>query len=265
MKDETKKIVSFPLNDTQGTIVTHGYGIVNEFPVHFHTTFTVGIVEKGKRMFIYRGQETVIEAGDIFIIHPFEPHVCSSIDGAPHTYKIISLVWKQSERVPYFDRLSYKAPEIAARLSKFHTLAEYKQAGSETESLLDLLLEKLSRLSINVETQGTINRQDELTEKARQFIEENCFNDISLGDIASHVNLSEYHFNRMFHQATGMSPYGYLLYRKIRRSADVLLSENNVTTATYSAGFYDQSHFIRLFKKHIGVTPGNYLRANKAD
>ena len=264
MKD-TKTIVSFPLNDKNRTTVTHGFGIVNDFPVHFHTTFTIGIVEKGERRFLYRDEESVLEADDIFIIHPFEQHLCSAVDGAPHTYKIISVVWEQNGGVPYFDRLTYRSPEIAALLRKFHSLAEYDQSVSELEPLLDLILTALLTLAVPIESPGTTNRQNEIAAKARKFIDENCFNDISLSDIAGEVNLSEYHFNRVFHQATGMSPYGYLLYRKIRSSAEVLLSENNVTTASYSAGFYDQSHFIRLFKKHIGVTPGNYLRANRGE
>ena len=40
------------------------------------------------------------------------------------------------------------------------------------------------------------------------------------------------------------------------------MRQKSVTSTAFDIGFFDQSHFTRLFKKHIGVTPGKYLRDN---
>lgn len=53
MKNEQEKIIHFRIVNMQGISVTHGYNISNAFPVHFHSTFTLGIVEQGEREFSY--------------------------------------------------------------------------------------------------------------------------------------------------------------------------------------------------------------------
>ena len=72
MKNEQEKIIHFELNNLQGVSVTHGYNISNDFPVHFHSTFILGIIERGERIFTYQGSKTILKQNDIFIVQPFE-------------------------------------------------------------------------------------------------------------------------------------------------------------------------------------------------
>jgi hypothetical protein len=80
MKNEREKIIHFELKDMHGISVTHGYNISNAFPVHFHSTYNLGIIELGEREFSYCGIKTVLKQNDIFIVQPFEPHSCKSYD-----------------------------------------------------------------------------------------------------------------------------------------------------------------------------------------
>lgn len=49
----------------------------------------------------------------------------------------------------------------------------------------------------------------------------------------------------------------------MKKSQKVLIKQNSVIETTYDIGFFYQSYFTELFKKHIGVTPGKYLKDNK--
>jgi AraC-like DNA-binding protein len=49
----------------------------------------------------------------------------------------------------------------------------------------------------------------------------------------------------------------------MKKTQKTILKQRSVIETTYDIGFFDQSHFTKLFKKHIGVTPGKYLRDNK--
>ena len=77
------------------------------------------------------------------------------------------------------------------------------------------------------------------------------------------AGLSSRHFRRLFKQATGISPK---LYSRILRMESVLQEFHRNPDLQYLErvhGFYDQSHFIREFKRFTNVTPRSLLKAFK--
>lgn len=262
MKNEQEKIIYFELNNKQGISVTHGYNISNAFPVHFHSTYNLGIIELGEREFTYRGLKTVLKQNDIFIIQPFELHSCKSFDNSSHSYKIISLNLDTS---CYFPQLTVHQPGLLSNIREFHTLAEYEKSSSRLMNLFEEIIIQLKICSLRY---NSANIDEEISSRihlAKQFIEKNCQHDTSLKEMSNIAYLSEFHFNRYFHKCYGLSPYAYYLVCKMKKSQKVLIKQKSVIETTYDIGFFDQSHFTKLFKKHIGVTPGKYLRDNKKD
>jgi AraC family transcriptional regulator len=89
----------------------------------------------------------------------------------------------------------------------------------------------------------------------------NLASDLSLHDLAELVDLSPRHLCRSFKQATGTSPYQYILNARIERSKALLRMGNiSVAEVAVSVGFSSQSHFADSFRKHTGTTPGGFLR-----
>jgi AraC family transcriptional regulator len=93
------------------------------------------------------------------------------------------------------------------------------------------------------------------------FIEDNLHRSISLDDLANQVNVSRFHFCRIFKQSTGFTPFHFVEQCRIRR-AQTLIVETNLSLAEVSlmAGFADQSHLTRRFHFHVGCTPSAYAR-----
>jgi AraC-like DNA-binding protein len=260
MKNEQEKIIQFELNNKQGISITHGYNISNAFPVHFHSTFNLGIIELGEREFTYRGIKIVLKQNDIFIIQPFEPHSCKSFNNSSHSYKIISLNLDASL---YFHQLVIHQPNLLSNIREFHNLAEYEKSSSRLISLYEEIIMQL-KVSSLVYNSDVINEENSSKiHLAKQFIEKNCQLDISLKEMSDIACLSEFHFNRYFHKYYGLSPYAYYLVCKMKKSQKILIKQKSVIETTFDIGFFDQSHFTKLFKKHIGVTPGKYLRDNE--
>ena len=80
--------------------------------------------------------------------------------------------------------------------------------------------------------------------------------DISLGELASQVKLSQSHFSHLFRQSTGKSPYKFLIQQRIDRAQELLLKQDMaIADVAISVGFYDQSHLSRHMKKLLGVSP----------
>ena len=80
----------------------------------------------------------------------------------------------------------------------------------------------------------------------------------SLSDLASETHLSGGRFIKAFARSFGLSPHQFLLQSQIRQAKQLLQMGATMADVACQAGFYDQSHFIRHFKKRLGITPGHY-------
>lgn len=260
MKTEQEKIVRFEVGCGKAQAVTHGYNIVNAFPAHFHATYTLGIVEAGECAFHYRGSTVNLAPSDIYMVQPFEPHSCRSINGQGHSYKVISLAM---DGRCYFPNLVVHSPTLLAMIREFHTLAEYDRHSVRLTPLLAAIVEEVLSHSLQDGGSCLTDEASHSIQRAKRYIEDCCLQELSLGQMAQAANLSEYHFNRYFHRCYGLSPYAYYLICKVKKSQEFLLTCNSVLDTAYGIGFFDQSHFTKLFKKHVGVTPGRYLKDNR--
>jgi AraC family transcriptional regulator len=92
-----------------------------------------------------------------------------------------------------------------------------------------------------------------------EFIEANLDTNVRLNALAAAVGVSAFHFSRLFKQSTGRSPHQYLVGRRLER-AKTLLRQPRTTLVEISAstGFADQSHFTKVFRRCVGVTPSEY-------
>lgn len=95
--------------------------------------------------------------------------------------------------------------------------------------------------------------------KAIAYIQDRLEQDISLGAIATYLDMSQYHFSRWFKQSMGVPPYEYVIQQRIER-VKVLLKDKELSMADIAlqCGFNSQSHLIRHFKKQVGITPKQY-------
>lgn len=80
----------------------------------------------------------------------------------------------------------------------------------------------------------------------------------SLTELAKMADMSRYQLIRAFRTSTGMTPHSYQLNLRINQARAGLRSGEAMADMAYRLGFADQSHFQRVFKAYVGVTPGLY-------
>ncbi len=98
-------------------------------------------------------------------------------------------------------------------------------------------------------------------QRALEYIDSHFSEDIALDALAGLANVSVSHFNKLFRQDVGVSPYQYILQKRVERAKRLLL-QGELTIAQIAAevGFYDQSHLTRHMRNLLGVTPGTFQR-----
>ena len=99
------------------------------------------------------------------------------------------------------------------------------------------------------------NKVETIKELLRSFPER----DFSLTDLASHVDLSPWHFLREFKKHTGLPPHSWLVQIRLQKACQLLKQGYSIAMTAQNCGFSDQSHLNRHFKKAMGVTPSQYL------
>ncbi len=83
--------------------------------------------------------------------------------------------------------------------------------------------------------------------------------EFSLAALAQVVELSEYHFSRMFKRATGLSPSQYFIGLRMARARQLLLeTPRSIIDIGLEVGYSSPSHFSQVFRREVGVTPSIY-------
>lgn len=101
-------------------------------------------------------------------------------------------------------------------------------------------------------------------DKIDQYIEENIGDNIAVDDLADLLGCSKFYFLREFKKLIGVTPYQYLLNKRLKQARVALSSGSvNIALTAIELGFNDQPHFTRAFKNHFDMTPEQYIKHNK--
>jgi AraC family transcriptional regulator len=93
------------------------------------------------------------------------------------------------------------------------------------------------------------------------YINDSLEHELSLSELATKAQLSQYHFARAFKQSTGLSPHQYVIQQRIERAKQLLVQgKMTLSEVAIACGFSHQSHFNRHFKRLTGVTPKTLLK-----
>jgi AraC family transcriptional regulator len=88
------------------------------------------------------------------------------------------------------------------------------------------------------------------------YIDAHLAENIGLQDMATVAGLGQHHFSTMFRQSTGISPYRYVIERRIDRAKRQLRQKDAaIIDIALACGFADQSHLTKHFRKFVGMTP----------
>lgn len=91
------------------------------------------------------------------------------------------------------------------------------------------------------------------------YIEEHLGERLHLEDLAAQMEMGPGRFTQIFRQSKGVSPYQYVLLRRMERAKAMLAkAETPLTEVALRLGFSDHAHFSTTFRRHTGLTPTQF-------
>lgn len=122
-----------------------------------------------------------------------------------------------------------------------------------------LLLE--TSISISAFLNAKSDHENHYVREAKRYLKENYHRDIGVSDVADHLNISYSYLFKLFKDHTKTNILEYLHEIRIDQAKSQLLdSDKSIATIAQSVGYNNIQTFQRLFKKNVGVTPGEFRK-----
>jgi len=236
---------------------------------HIHDVYEMYINISGEVSFLYNTNVYKIEEGDIVFSAPGDIHHCIVNSSGVHDHYCIwfSLPDKshiseyiKSKSLCGFVRLSEagkeRVLELAEKMVGFETMSDFEKNLNFYNLIGELSHKSLAFTSDNEHIPKQVT-------DVLEYIEKNFAEINSVEDVASKFYMSVTTLNRKFREYIKLSPYKFLVAKRLSYAEKLLRIGNSVSEACYRSGFRDCSRFIQQFRKRYGMTPLKYKNLSK--
>lgn len=236
------------------------------FSPHRHDTYTVALTMTGVQAFNYRGAMRHSLPGQVLILHPDEIHDGHCWDEAGFSYRAayvppthVQAVLGGAELPFVANGVSTDPALIAAVCNMVIDCADVEDPGAYEDALYDLA-HAMNSAAGRAATVRIANRTAVM--RAREFLETAVLVGARLDQLEQVSGCDRWQLSRDFRALLGTSPYRYLQHRRVDLAKRLLREGATLVEAALGAGFADQSHFGRTFRKGVGLTPKEWLRSD---
>ncbi|MDW6005064.1 AraC family transcriptional regulator [Vibrio mangrovi] len=243
------------------------------FSRHSHEGYTIGVIERGAQRFYRTGGNHVAPKDSMILVNADEVHTGHSAFEGGWSYRAmyplpeqLGLAFQASGEqlnyVPYFASPVIHDPELANQFRQVFYALEHSDNLLLRESLVYVSLVRLIQRHARKKPArlSEVKAQRQLL-LAKSFLDDFPQENISLQELATMTALTPYHLVRTFQKAYGLPPHAYQVQSRLRLARQWMRQGLSISQAATDAGFHDQSHFYRHFKKWMGITPGQYLQS----
>jgi transcriptional regulator GlxA family with amidase domain len=130
-----------------------------------------------------------------------------------------------------------------------------------------LVIEALTvQLLADIERENRVNntRKPFWLTKVEEFLREGPSDNVKIDSLAALAGVHPVHLSRTFKKFNDVSIGEYTRGIKVKKATKMLLRTSApLSRIALDCGFSDQSHFIRIFKKHTGLTPKEFRNLSK--
>ena len=252
--------------------IVHAHYVEHRFVRHAHEHFVVGLVEQGVQQYTYQGARHTTPAGQMFFVNGDAPHTGEPVttDGylyrtlclGPEAYRQLAFDITNRNDLPYLNGAVIADPQLFAKLQQLHRAIAANAPAMHCESFLLAAVGHL--LEVHAESREQVpasGSENSVVRQIKDYLEAHYAEDVSLAQLGTLTSRSPFHVARAFSKTVGLPPHAYLESVRIRRARELLRSGVSVVDTALRMGYADQSHFTHRFRRHTGITPGQYRNA----
>lgn len=263
----------------------HISGRIRREPLHTHNCFEIMYIRSGAACCRLNDRLYPVTRGDMYIFAPGDRHAFSiagelSFDNLLFSADLFSpedteelqknrifTVWsipgdcpekKLSVNIAFANELDNAFDELTFECS-------HQQPGDKI--LLKALLIRLLCMAMR---QGNISGKKVEKNNALQlsslfdFIARHFSEELTLAKLAAAAKVSPNYLNEFMQRNIGQGAMEYLSRYRVEEACNALEhTGKTIAEIAIATGFYDSSHLIRVFRQHIGITPGEYRKQIK--
>lgn len=243
--------------------------------IHIHDCCEILFCVEGGQNFLINDKVYDVNDGDLFILNQFEAHKITQAPGRKFSRYIMQvhpefLYANSTDKTDLSHCFYTRGKELSNKVSlgpeeQERLISHIKKIENKYDYGEDIL-KNLTAVEILVLVNAAFSHHT-IAEKssgsgaiknAIDYINTNFSQHLSLDTIAQNSYVSVNQLCRLFNKYCGTTVAKYITSRRISEAKKLLLSGRSVTDTAIMCGFEDYANFIRVFKKHVGVTPGKY-------
>ena len=206
------------------------------------------------------GNKYSIKSGEMFFIPPDIPMRYYPTKGDPWEYVWFSFKGDLIEHYSELAGFSSQKPTCESR--------NFEKIKKSLKKLLDLLIDAeggyFSVLSSFYEIMEISTVQSPITgiKYVKKLLDENFATpNFCIEQVCHDVGISHAHMLRLFKEAYGVTLIKYITQKRIELACELLrTTQLSVSSIAYSCGFSDEIHFMKTFKKILGMSALQYKR-----
>jgi AraC-like DNA-binding protein len=252
----------------EGIEAMHAHFTSHAYHRHSHESYSFGVTESGAQAFTCRHGRHVSAAGMVMAFNPDDPHDGHAAGEGGFTYRMVH-IWPELFASlagiprPLFRSPVLDDPALAGALRGLHVALTGVASELERFERLTGTASLLARHATG-RVPGTDRTSDpgrRVAARLRDLMREGYTRDLTADDLAAAAGCSRFAAYRAFTQAYGLAPSEYQRQLRVRAARRLLIVGVSPARAAAEAGFADQAHLTRWFRRYYGITPGAYQAA----
>ncbi|MGI4838249.1 MAG: AraC family transcriptional regulator [Janthinobacterium lividum] len=237
--------------------------------LHAHESFSIGAVTAGQSTYLNGDLRCDIQAGTVVLMNPGAAHACNPLDDQPWAYHMLYVdtpwlaalqgrmgIGDGTHWVPLAPLLSSDRALFDGVVDLYACLVDAGCSHAEKERMaVEFFTVMLRTLAVVDDTMqdGSVRLQ-----RVVDLIRARCTEALTLEQMSEVAGLSPSYLIRAFKQRYGMTPHAWLNDARLQHARRQLRDGVAIADAAQAAGFADQAHLQRLFKRSLATTPGHY-------
>lgn len=226
-----------------------------------------------------RGRDRwLVTPGQVLAWDPSAAHGGTAVDDRPWSARLMiidgqtlaALTGDQDSRPPAaltFPDPVLSDPHLADTFLRMHAALDTPTTRLERDERLAHWLQALiAHSGASHLTRAPLPRRDERALRlALDYLGDQPERNISLDELATAAGIGKFRLLHLFREHTGLPPHALQIAHRIRHAQRLLEAGHSIAQAAAAAGFADQSHLHRHFRRSLGMTPGTYQNRITAD